>query len=89
MGGGFGSKLNLYSDELAVIWPAVELVVPVKWVETRTENFTAGVHARDQIHNAELALDSHGQILALRRPLRGRSRRLLPLLHARRPGPDH
>ena len=66
VGGGFGSKLNLYSDELAVIWAAVELGVPVKWVETRTENFTAGVHARDQIHAAELALDSHGKILALR-----------------------
>ena len=66
VGGGFGSKLNLYSDELAVIWAALELGVPVKWVETRTENFTAGVHARDQIHNAELALDAGGNILALR-----------------------
>lgn len=66
VGGGFGSKLNLYSDELAVIWAALELGVPVKWVETRTENFTAGVHARDQIHKAELALDAGGKILALR-----------------------
>ena len=66
VGGGFGSKLNLYSDELAVIWAALELGVPVKWVETRTENFTAGVHARDQIHHAELALDTDGKILALR-----------------------
>ena len=66
VGGGFGSKLNLYSDELAVIWAALELGVPVKWVETRTENFTAGVHARDQIHDAELALDAGGKILALR-----------------------
>jgi carbon-monoxide dehydrogenase large subunit len=66
VGGGFGSKLNLYSDELAVIWAALELGVPVKWVETRTENFTAGVHARDQIHDAELALNSDGKILALR-----------------------
>ena len=66
VGGGFGSKLNLYSDELAVIWAALELGVPVKWVETRTENFTAGVHARDQIHHAELALDAGGKILALR-----------------------
>ncbi|MDE0170720.1 MAG: xanthine dehydrogenase family protein molybdopterin-binding subunit [bacterium] len=66
VGGGFGSKLNLYSDELAVIWAALKLGVPVKWVETRTENFTAGVHARDQIHDAELALDARGRILALR-----------------------
>ncbi len=66
VGGGFGSKLNLYSDELAVIWAALQLGVPVKWVETRTENFTSGVHARDQIHKAELALDSEGNILALR-----------------------
>ncbi|MCE2530429.1 MAG: xanthine dehydrogenase family protein molybdopterin-binding subunit [Acidimicrobiia bacterium] len=66
VGGGFGSKLNLYSDELAVIWAALELGIPVKWVETRTENFTSGVHARDQIHDAELALDADGKILALR-----------------------
>ena len=66
VGGGFGSKLNLYSDELAVVWAALELGAPVKWVETRTENFTSGVHARDQIHKAELALDSEGKILALR-----------------------
>ena len=66
VGGGFGSKLNLYSDELAVISAAMQLGVPIKWCETRSENFVAAVHARDQIHDAELAVSSNGTILALR-----------------------
>lgn len=66
VGGGFGSKLNLYSDEIAVMWAARELGRPIKWQETRTENFSAGVHARDQIHDVELAVTTEGKILALR-----------------------
>ncbi len=66
VGGGFGSKLNLYSDELAVMWGALQLGRPVKWTETRTENFTAAVHARDQIHHVEMALRADGKILGLR-----------------------
>lgn len=66
VGGGFGSKLNLYSDELAVMWGALQLGRPVKWIETRTENFIVAVHARDQIHHVEMALRADGKILALR-----------------------
>ncbi len=66
VGGGFGSKLNLYSDELAVMWAARQLGRPIKWQETRTENFIAGVHARDQIHDVDLAVRKDGKILALR-----------------------
>ena len=66
VGGGFGSKLNLYSDEIAVMWAALRLGRPVKWSETRTENFTAAVHARDQIHDVEMALTADGKILGMR-----------------------
>lgn len=66
VGGGFGSKLDLYSDELAVIWAALRLGAPVKWTETRSENLTSTVHARDQIHETELAVRADGRIVALR-----------------------
>ena len=66
VGGGFGSKLNLYCDEVAVMWAARKLGRTLRWTETRTENLTAGVHARDQIHHAELAVGSDGRILGLR-----------------------
>jgi carbon-monoxide dehydrogenase large subunit len=66
VGGGFGSKLDLYSDELAVAWAALRLGRPIKWTETRSENLSSSVHARDQIHLAELAVASDGRILAVR-----------------------
>ncbi len=66
VGGGFGSKLDLYSDELAVAWAALRLGLPIKWCETRSENLSSSVHARDQTHLAELAVTSGGKILGLR-----------------------
>ena len=66
VGGGFGIKSMVYPEELLVPEMARRLGSPVKWVETRTENFLAAVHARDQRHHMELALTSEGAFLALR-----------------------
>jgi len=66
VGGGFGIKSMVYPEELLVPALAMRLGSPVKWVETRTENFLAAVHARDQRHHMELALTSDGEFLALR-----------------------
>ncbi len=66
VGGGFGIKSMVYPEELLVPELARRLGSPVKWVETRTENFLAAVHARDQCHHMELALTSDGEFLALR-----------------------
>lgn len=66
VGGGFGIKSMVYPEELLVPELARRLGLPVKWVETRTENFLAAVHARDQRHHMELALTSDGEFLALR-----------------------
>src|ERR671930_2311403 len=49
VGGGFGSKLNCYPEEILVCWASRKLQRPVKWTETRSENMTTTHHGRDQI----------------------------------------
>ncbi len=66
VGGGFGSKLNVYAEEGLIPWLAIKLGRPVKWSETRRENFTATIHGRDTINDVELALKKDGTVLGLR-----------------------
>ena len=66
VGGGFGSKLNVYGEEAIVPWLAMKLGKPVKWTETRGENIAATIHGRDQINDVELALKKDGTILGMR-----------------------
>ena len=66
VGGGFGIKSMVYPEELLIPELARRMNTPVKWVETRTENFLAAVHARDQQHHIELALTGDGRFLGLR-----------------------
>ena len=66
VGGGFGSKLNVYAEEGLVPWLAMKLGRPVKWAETRRENITSTIHGRDTINDLELALKKDGKILGLR-----------------------
>ena len=66
VGGGFGSKLNVYAEEGLIPWLAMKLGRPVKWSETRRENFTATIHGRDTINDVELALKKDGTVLGLR-----------------------
>jgi len=65
VGGGFGCKEHLYPDEVLVCLAAMRLGVPVKWIESRRESFTATTHARDQFHDAQLAFDENGRFIAL------------------------
>lgn len=66
VGGGFGSKLNLYGEELLAAGISRRLERPVKWIEERRENFVATIHGRDQIQDVEVGYDGDGRILALR-----------------------
>ena len=66
VGGGFGSKLNVYGEEAVIPWLAMKLGRPVKWEETRRENISATIHGRDQINDVELALKKDGTILGMR-----------------------
>ena len=66
VGGGFGAKLNVYSEEIVCGWIAMQLGRPVKFTETRSECFTAMIHGRDQIDDVEVAVKNDGTILGLR-----------------------
>ncbi|MBA2692958.1 MAG: xanthine dehydrogenase family protein, partial [Rubrobacter sp.] len=66
VGGGFGSKLNVYAEEALAVVLARKLGVPVKWVEERSENYLATVHGRDQIQDLEIAATEDGKILGLK-----------------------
>ncbi len=67
IGGGFGPKIMMfYPEEVLIPWLALQLGVPVKWIEDRSENFYATTQERGQIHEAEIAVDTEGRILGVR-----------------------
>ncbi|HXY17416.1 MAG TPA: xanthine dehydrogenase family protein molybdopterin-binding subunit [Gaiellaceae bacterium] len=66
VGGGFGSKLDVYAEELLAVALARRLGTPVKWVEERSENYLATIHGRDFVTTYELAATSEGRITAVR-----------------------
>jgi len=66
VGGGFGSKLNVYAEEALALVLARRLGRPIKWIETRSEGYQATTHGRDQIQEIELAATSEGNIRAVR-----------------------
>ncbi len=66
VGGGFGSKLNVYAEELLVAFLAKTLGRPVKWTEERREGYLSTTHGRDLVHDAEIAAKRDGTVLGLR-----------------------
>lgn len=66
IGGGFGPKIMMfYPEEVLLPWVAMQLKRPVKWIEDRQESFFATTQEREQIHDAELAVDAEGHILGV------------------------
>jgi carbon-monoxide dehydrogenase large subunit len=66
VGGGFGSKIAAYPADFITAFCARKLEQPVKWTETRSENYQATTHGRDHIQEVELAARRDGRILGLR-----------------------
>ncbi|HUG86597.1 MAG TPA: xanthine dehydrogenase family protein molybdopterin-binding subunit [Euzebya sp.] len=66
VGGGFGSKLNVYAEEVALTAIARRLGRPVKWTATRSEDMQATVHGRDQVQDISIAADADGRIRGLK-----------------------
>ena len=66
VGGGFGSKLNVYAEELLCVALARRLGRPVRWTEERTEGTQATVQGRGQIQHIDLAADADGKLTAVR-----------------------
>jgi len=66
VGGGFGSKLNVYAEEALCLVLARRLGLPGKWTEERSESYLATIHGRDVLQEIELAATEEGKITAVR-----------------------
>jgi carbon-monoxide dehydrogenase large subunit len=66
VGGGFGSKLNVYAEEALLGWIAIQTGRPVKWIETRRENIQATIHGRGQTGYIEIGYKKDGTLTGLR-----------------------
>ncbi|MGH3039407.1 MAG: xanthine dehydrogenase family protein molybdopterin-binding subunit [Gaiellaceae bacterium] len=69
VGGGFGSKLNVYAEEALALALAKRVGRPVKWTEERSEGYLATIHGRDQWQEIEIAAEEDGTIKGIRAKL--------------------
>ena len=67
VGGGFGSKIFIYGEEVTCVWASKRIGGrPVKWTADRSEAFLCDAHGRDHVSHAELAMDAQGKITGLK-----------------------
>ncbi len=66
VGGGFGSKLNVYAEEALMGFVAMKIGKPVKWIESRRENFLCTIHGRGHVDDYEIAAKKDGTILGIK-----------------------
>jgi aerobic carbon-monoxide dehydrogenase large subunit len=66
VGGGFGSKLNVYAEEALMGFVAMQIGKPVKWIESRRENFLCTTQGRGHVDYFELAAKKDGTILGIK-----------------------
>jgi carbon-monoxide dehydrogenase large subunit len=66
VGGGFGSKIFIYPEEIVCLWASKRTGVPVKWVADRTESFLTDAHGRDHVTEVKLAFDANNKMTAMK-----------------------
>src|SRR5205085_2896756 len=66
VGGGFGSKLNVYAEEALMGFVSMKIGKPVKWIESRRENFQCTIHGRGHVDYYEIAAKRDGTVLGLK-----------------------
>ncbi|PDQ18737.1 carbon monoxide dehydrogenase [Mesorhizobium sanjuanii] len=66
VGGGFGSKIYIYPEEIVCLWASKKTGVPVKWVADRTESFLTDAHGRDHVSTVEMGFDKNNRITGLK-----------------------
>jgi len=66
VGGGFGSKIFIYPEEMVALWASKKIGRPVKWTGDRTEAFLTDAHGRDHVTHAEMAFDASNKITGLK-----------------------
>ena len=63
VGGGFGSKIYIYPEEIVCLWAAMKTKRSIKWTADRTEAFLTDAHGRDHVTTAKMGFDASGNIL--------------------------
>ena len=66
VGGGFGTKAQIYPEEFITVALARHFRQPVKWIQDRREELLTDIHSRDHIYNVEVAFDDNGIVRGLR-----------------------
>ncbi|MGD9742838.1 MAG: xanthine dehydrogenase family protein molybdopterin-binding subunit [Dongiaceae bacterium] len=66
VGGGFGSKIFCYAEEVVCLWAAKKVRRPVKWTAERSESFLSDAHGRDHVTHVELGMDKDGKFTAMK-----------------------
>ncbi len=66
VGGGFGSKIYIYPEEIVCLWASKKTGVPVKWTADRTESFLSDAHGRDHVTEVQMAFDKNNRITGLK-----------------------
>ena len=66
VGGGFGSKIFIYPEEVVALWASKRVGRPVRWVADRSEAFLCDAHGRDHVTRAEMAFGADSRIAALK-----------------------
>jgi carbon-monoxide dehydrogenase large subunit len=66
VGGGFGSKIYIYPEEIVCLWASMKTKRSVKWTATRSEAFMTDAHGRDHVSSAEIGFDADNKIVGLR-----------------------
>jgi len=66
VGGGFGSKIYIYPEEITCLWASMKTGRSVKWTSDRSEAFMTDAHARDHVTKARMGFDADGKIVGLK-----------------------
>jgi carbon-monoxide dehydrogenase large subunit len=66
VGGGFGCKIDTYAEEILMAFVAMKIQKPVKWIESRRENFLCTIHGRGHVDFFELAAQRDGTITGIK-----------------------
>jgi len=66
VGGGFGSKIFIYPEEIVCLWASKRAGVPVKWAADRTEAFLADAHGRDHVTHVKIGFDADNKVTGLK-----------------------
>ena len=62
VGGGFGSKIYIYPEEITCLWASMKTNRSVKWTSDRSEAFLTDMHGRDHVTTAQMGFDENGKI---------------------------